>query len=391
MSVLRRIWIELSETLLRVLPFPCKTGLVRIGSPTKDSPVLLTGNFRLTVERVRRQLRGMDVYLLVANSRGVNVWCAATGGLLSDHDAIAVLKTSGIEQLVDHRQVILPQLAATGIDASAVQKKTGWNVVWGPVQAAAIPAFLRGGLAKTTEMRQVRFPWAQRLEIAIAWAFPISLVASLLVAPFWWEGVLPLVGVVWGLSLALFLSLPLCDPLLRPTGKDIGLVFFNFGDRGVAVLLWIVFVLAFAAFGLLAGRFAWDQLLRWSTVSLVVILVLSIDLAGSTPIYKSGLHRDRWFRITLDEDLCEGAGTCIDVCPTDVLELDHEQRLARVVRGDQCVRCGACIVQCPVDALYLEHPSGEVVTPATVRRFKLNLLGTRSVDLGRSKRESLPE
>ncbi len=78
MKSLKYIGLNILETLLRVLPFPAKTGLIKIGSPDRNSPVLLTCNFHLTVERVKQQLIGKDCYLLVANSRGVNVWCAAT-------------------------------------------------------------------------------------------------------------------------------------------------------------------------------------------------------------------------------------------------------------------------------------------------------------------------
>jgi CO dehydrogenase/acetyl-CoA synthase gamma subunit (corrinoid Fe-S protein) len=171
-SALRYVWIDLLETLLRLLPWPCETGVVKIEKPGRDSPVLLTCNFRLTVERVRRALHGIDAWLLVANSRGVNVRCAAIGGLLTDHDVVSVLKTSGIEDLVDHRQVILPQLAATAIEARSVQRRTGWRVVWGPVRTAAVPVFLERGLEATREMRSIGFPWPERIEMAIAWAFP---------------------------------------------------------------------------------------------------------------------------------------------------------------------------------------------------------------------------
>jgi len=85
------------------------------------------------VARVKRALRGLDIYLLVANSKGINIWCAATGGLFTNHDVISVLKTSGIENKVEHRNVILPQLAATGIESRIIKKKTGWKSVWGPV------------------------------------------------------------------------------------------------------------------------------------------------------------------------------------------------------------------------------------------------------------------
>ncbi|MFQ5660333.1 MAG: HgcAB-like fusion protein [Gammaproteobacteria bacterium] len=366
------------QTLLRVLPFPCKTGLVKIGTPGRNAPVLLTGNFCLTVERVRRALKGIDAYLLIANSRGVNVWCAATGGLLSNHDVVSVLKTSGIEDLVDHQQVILPQLAATGIEAKIIHKKTGWKVVWGPVYATSIPAFLSSGYhEKSVEMRTVSFAWAQRLEMAVAWAFPISLLA-LLVFPFWREGVLPIVGFVWGWAFLIFLSFPLYQRQLRTTGKNIGFVFFDFGKRGLPLLLWVFFMLGFAGYTKLTGDFSWIPIFRWGFSSLIVVMILSLDLTGSTPVYKSGLHEDRLLRIVLDALRCKGAGFCELVCPKDVFEVDYDRRLASLPRAEQCVQCGACIVQCPFNALYFRNPRGDVVPPDTVRRFRLNLLGKRT-------------
>lgn len=384
MKHLSFVWVNVIQTLLRMLPFPCNTGLVRIGNPDRNSPVLLTCNFRLTVERVKRTLEGIDAYLLIANSRGINVWCAASGGHLTDHDVISVIKTSGIEDLVDHRQVVLPQLAATGVEGQVIQQKAGWKVVWGPVQAARIPAFLSGGLRKSVEMSTVSFRWPQRLEMAVAWAFPISLLA-LLVLPFWREGVLPLIALVWGLSLVIFSSFPVYQRRLRATQKKVGFVFFDFGERGVALLLWVLFMLGVAGSATLRGDFSWAMIFRWGLSSLVVVLLLSLDLMGSTPLYKSGLHEERRLGIALDTERCKAAGLCEQVCPTDVFDVDYDRGLATLARVEQCVQCGACIVQCPWDALYFQTPSGEVVTPDTVRRFKLNLLGRRLVRPGKSE------
>jgi NAD-dependent dihydropyrimidine dehydrogenase PreA subunit len=367
------------QTLLRVLPFPCKTGLIRIGNPGRDAPVLLTGNFRLTVQRVRRALKGIDAYLLVANSHGINVWCAATGGHLTNHDVVSVLKTSGIESLVDHRQVILPQLAATGIEANIIQRKTGWSIVWGPVYATSIPQFLGSGLEKTPQMRTVNFAWPQRLEMAVAWAFPISLL-TLPVLPFWKEGVLPLTGFVWVAAILIFLGFPLYRKRLLTTEKNIGFVFFDFGRYGVPLFLWALFMLALVGYSLLAGEFSWGLVFRWGLSSLIVLLILGIDLMGSTPTYKSGLHEDRLLRIELDTELCKGAGFCEQVCPTSVFAVDQDRHRAFLPREGQCVQCGACIVQCPFDALHFRSPTGGVVEPDTIRRFKLNLLGNRTVE-----------
>jgi NAD-dependent dihydropyrimidine dehydrogenase PreA subunit len=371
--------ISTVQTLLRVLPFPCKTGLLRIGNPGRDAPVLLTGNFRLTVERVRRALEGVDAYLLVANSRGVNVWCAATGGHLTNHDVVSVLKTSGIDKLVDHRQVVLPQLAATGIEGKIVHRKTGWRVVWGPVYAKSISEFLGGRLEKTPEMRTVRFAWPQRLEMAVAWAFPISLL-TLLVLPFWKNGVLPLAGFVWVAAVLMFLSFPLYQAHLRKTEKNVGFVFFDFGKRGVPLILWAAFILGLVGYSMLAGEFSWGLVTRWGLSSLIVLLILGLDLMGSTPSYKSGLHEDRLLRVELDVERCKGAGFCEQVCPTNVFTIDHDRRLAFLPRAEQCVQCGACIVQCPFDALHFRSQTGDIVAPDTIRRFKLNLLGNRTVE-----------
>jgi NAD-dependent dihydropyrimidine dehydrogenase PreA subunit len=366
------------QTLLRVLPFPCKTGLIKVGSPGRNSPVLLTGNFRLTVERVRRALKGIDAYLLVANSHGINVWCASVGGHLTNHDVVSVLKTSGIEEVVDHREVILPQLAAAGIERKIIHQKAGWRVIWGPVYAASIPGFLSNGGEKTLEMRTVNFPWWQRLEMAVAWAFPMSLL-SLIVLPFWREGVLPLVAFVWGWAFLIFLSFPLYQARLRAKRKNVGFVFFDFGPRGLPLLFWVLFMVGLVGYTMLAGDFSWVVALRWGLGSLVVVLILGLDLTGSTPVYKSGLHEDRLLHIELDVERCKGAGFCEKVCPTNVFEINLDRRLASLPRAGQCVQCGACIVQCPLDALYFRAPKGDVVAPDTVRRFKLNLLGNRKV------------
>ena len=370
--------ISLLQTLLRVLPFPCRTGLLRIGQPGPSSPVLLTCNFRLTVERVRRALAGMDAWLLVANSRGVNVWCAATGGLLTDHDVVSVLKTSGIEDLVDHRQVILPQLAATGLQGGSIRRRTGWKVIWGPVRASSLPDFLGAGHKATPEMRRVDFPLPDRLEMAVAWAFPISLLA-LLGHPLWHQATWPLMGLVWALSLILFISFPLYARHLRTRGRNVGFVLFDFGQRGLLGVCWLLALLGLFGGAALVGQLTAAFALRWGLASAVVLLILGLDLSGSTPLFKSGLHEDRLLEIALDEDRCKGAAFCEQVCPKEVFEMDRARRKVTLPRAGQCVQCGACIVQCPFDALFFRSPTGAVVTPETVRRFKLNLIGSRTV------------
>ncbi len=378
MSWLKYALINVAETCFRMLPIPTRTGLITLGNPGRNSPVILTCNFHLTVVRVKRALRGIDAYLLVANSRGINVWCAATGGLFTNHDVISVLKTSGIEDLVDHRHVILPQLAATGIEGKYVRKKTGWIVQWGPVDIKDLPVYLQQR-KKTPAMRQVSFPAEQRFEMAVAWAFPISLVAGLILLPLWRGGILPAVSLTWGLALAIFMTFPLYQQWLNPKSERIGFVLFDFGRGGVQLILLAGIFAGLVVVAKYTGQFSGTFFLRWGIMSTLVVLVLSLDLMGSTPLYKSGLHTDRFLNVALDVNKCKGAGFCEQVCPRNCYDVDHHRHLATQPRADLCVQCGACIVQCPFDALCFESPNGETIAPEMVRKFKLNLLGKRLV------------
>ncbi|MEJ2187652.1 MAG: ferredoxin family protein, partial [Gemmatimonadota bacterium] len=219
-----------------------------------------------------------------------------------------------------------------------------------------------------------------RLEMAIAWAFPISLLGALALLPFWRAGILPVTGIVWAFALALFLAFPLYERRLHRQrgGKRRGFIFFDFGERAIPLIAWLLFMAVLAAAAALAGTLSPGLLLRWGIAGAVVVLILGLDLTGSTPTYKSGLHEDRLLAIRLDDDACKGAAFCEDVCPVGVFVVDHDRRKATMPGAANCVQCGACIVQCPFDALYFQSPSGAIIPPDTIRRFKLNLLGKRA-------------
>lgn len=381
MNSFKYVAVNIIGTLLRGFPFPCKTGLVKIGNPDENSPVFLTGNYCVTVERVKRVLEKNDIdcYLLVANSRGINVWCSAAGGHFTHHDVISVLKTGGIERCVNHRNVILPQLAATGIEARVIKGKTGWNAIWGPVYAKDIPEFIRNGYGKTPEMREVEFPLMHRVEMAVMWAFPFSAIVIFMAFFLWRSALLPLFVLTWLLPLLIFVFFPLYSKLLTPRKKGAGFsrytVILDFSK--VPLILEATFVLFLVMYSIFIGKLSLELLFRWSFVSFVIVLLVSIDLMGSTPVYKSGLHEERLLKVSLDEKKCRGCGICKQVCPRNCHEIDEERHVAVMPRAKKCVQCGACIVQCPFDALYFASPRGKRIPPEVIRKFKLNFLGKR--------------
>lgn len=138
-------------------------GLYAIGDPGPDSPVLVTANYKLTFDTVRAGVPELDAWLLVLDTRGINVWCAAGKHTFSTEELVGRIKFSRLGAIVNHQRVIVPQLGATGIAAHEVQRETGFRVTYGPIRIADLPAFLKAGRRATPEMRQPTFTFKERL------------------------------------------------------------------------------------------------------------------------------------------------------------------------------------------------------------------------------------
>jgi ferredoxin len=354
-------------TVFRFFPWPTRPGLRVCGEPGLDSPVLVTGNFDLTVARVEEALDGFDAWLLVADSHGINVWCAAAGGHLHTHDVVSVLKTTGVAERVHHRQVILPQLAATGVESDQVRERSGWETIWGPVYAEDLPAFLRGAEAPT--MREVHFKLGQRLEMALMWAAPLSFL-SVPTFLFWRGGFPGLLALIWGLTLTIYAVFPLYETLVQQRAF-----------LALSALLGGLTLMGTSMAGHLTGNLSLSFLLRWGGLGLATVFLLVFDLAGCTPLFKSWSHEERGYGVSLDREQCIDCGRCAKVCPRSVFSVADTVSMDR---AERCEQCGACIVQCPVDALAFVTSGGERVPPADVRRYKLNLRGERRSPSGRT-------
>ena len=166
--------------------YQVEPGLYRIGGPTPESPVLVTANYKLTVDTVRKALKGFDGWLLILDTKGVNVWCAAGKGTFGTAELVRRLELTGLAQVVTHRRLILPQLGAVGVAAHAVQRLTGFTVRYGPVLARDIPAYLHSGYRATPAMRRVPFGWKERLvltpmELVGSWKPTLGILAALAV------------------------------------------------------------------------------------------------------------------------------------------------------------------------------------------------------------------
>jgi len=134
-----------------------------VGIPDDKSPVLVSANYKLTFDTLRKNLEGLDCWLLILDTKGVNVWCAAGKGTFGTDELISRIEQTGLYEVVSHRQLILPQLGAPGVNSNEVAHRSGFSVVYGPVRAKDIKQYINSGYKATNEMRTVTFNMLDRL------------------------------------------------------------------------------------------------------------------------------------------------------------------------------------------------------------------------------------
>ena len=160
-------------------------GLYRVGEPDPESPVLVTANYKLSFDTLRAELSGLAAWVLVLDTKGVNVWCAAGKGSFGTGELLRRVQSTGLAEVVSHRRLIVPQLGATGVAADEVRRGCGFRVVWGPVRAHDLGEFLDAGMRATDDMRRVTFTLGERAELVgvevatvLKWVVPIALVLA---------------------------------------------------------------------------------------------------------------------------------------------------------------------------------------------------------------------
>ncbi|OHD66062.1 MAG: hypothetical protein A2176_09680 [Spirochaetes bacterium RBG_13_51_14] len=138
-------------------------GLYAIGTPDADSDIFVSANYKFSFDILRRELMGINGWILVLDTKGINVWCAAGKGTFGTDELVRRITAANLAGLVAHRRIIVPQLGATGVRATEVMRKTGFHVYFGPVEAADIKQYCTDNYRASPEMRQIRFGIVKRL------------------------------------------------------------------------------------------------------------------------------------------------------------------------------------------------------------------------------------
>ena len=189
--------------------------------------MFVSANYTLSFDALRSSLHGIDAYILVLDTKGINVWCAAGKGTFGTDELVDRIKNSSLEENVDHRRLILPQLGAPGVSAHEVKARTGFSVEYGPVRAADLPEYLRTG--PTEKMRRVTFPLRDRAVLIPVELRNVALMTVLaFTVLFIFGGVVPAI-----IALAAVLAGAALFPLLLPV-----LPTKDFTSKGVLLAPW---------------------------------------------------------------------------------------------------------------------------------------------------------
>lgn len=263
-----------------------KPGLYTLGNPTADSPVFVTANYKLSFDALRSVLSKIDCYIMVLDTKGINVWCAAGKGTFGTDELIQRIEKTKLHDVVSHRVLILPQLGATGVAAHEVKKRSGFRVEYGPIRAIDLPEYLKTHQA-TPEMRRVTFSLHDRLvliPVELSYVLLPMLIAAVIL--YFTDGSLASAAIISAI-LAGVVLFPILLPWI-PTP--------NFSTKGFILGMVVVLPFALTRFLNQPDALLWQRVgfaLTYLLLFPPVTAFLTLNFTGSTTFTsKSGVKRE---------------------------------------------------------------------------------------------------
>jgi len=266
-------------------------GLYAFGEPTAESPVFVSANYKLSFDHLRNALDGTNGWVMVLDTQGINVWCAASKGTFGTGEIVNRVQQTKLDQVVNHRKLIVPQLGAPGVSATDVAKQCGFSVLYGPVRAEDIPFFLKNNFTSTPPMRRVRFALRDRIAV-----IPVELII-------WFKQALILAA-----ALALLSGFSRDGYSLTHAPHAFGLVFIAWLTGGALVPLFLPFIpsRAFSLKGVWVGLGLWSVLgtarlmgtaplieLGWGLILTSIVSFMALNFTGtSTYTSVSGVKKE---------------------------------------------------------------------------------------------------
>ncbi len=255
--------------------YKIEPGIYAVGEPTDRSDVFVSANYKLSFDILRKNLTGVSAWILVLDTKGVNVWCAAGKGTFGTEELVRRINLTSLDKIVKHKRIILPQLGAVGVAAHIVKERTGFLVLFGPVRAMDIRQYIASGYKASNEMRRIRFTFYDRLKLIPVdflyrkYYLLATLILLLIISGFGREGVSfsRAIDGAWPISrnvLLAYFSGMVITPMLLPyipgrsfsfKGFFIGVIvsvislWYNLlGIQTLQILSWFFIISAFSSF-----------------------------------------------------------------------------------------------------------------------------------------------
>lgn len=330
--------------LLRFFPFSHNVGLFRFGKPDANSPVLVSGNWLYIVEKLKKKLKDKDCYLLVADSAGINIWCASGVGDFNEHKIADAVNSTGLKDVVNHQTLILPQLCAVGVDRDILEKECSFKAKWGPANLEDLDEFFNNNLTVTDKMRFVKWPLKENIYIAIG-----KLVAYYLLFAFYFIYVI-FFGSQYN-NYAIFIAVMI---LINLSATVIELKRPFKWPATYVVATGIILLIVIALYAFWVHPLMKQELFVYLALSAITTFIISADMIGNEHLKTTVGHWLKTFNaMSLFQpkinEKCICCGECIHVCPKglflkkkNVIEVDLER---------YCCECLACVKQCSAQAI----------------------------------------
>jgi hypothetical protein len=280
-------------------------GLYQLGNPTAESPVFASANYTLSFDALRSALAGYDAFILVLDTKGINVWCAAGKGTFGTEELVRLIDVTGLTTIVSHRKIIVPQLGAPGISWPEVLRKSGFSVEFGTVRARDLPEYLI--THKTTlEMRRVQFPLQDRIILIPVELVHIALPAIIATVALWF-----LAGPFAALAaLAAVIAGTVLFPILLPFIPT-----QDFSTKGLLLggVVAIPFAVVFASTPALPGWAVTAEALTPLLIMPAVTAYLALNFTGATTFTSRTGVKKEIFRYVPVMTIMAGTGVALGI------------------------------------------------------------------------------
>ncbi len=259
--------------------FSVRPGFYFMGQRNENAPLLVTGNNFLTVFLLVRRIANRSIRLLIIDTNGINVWCAAVGDRFSAAEIIDKAMHFGLLKKGQKIEMILPKLCLSGVRLSDLHM-AGIKPIIGPLYAREVPEYLDRGEFEDRVDDRILFGFQSRGFTALPTAFQFFY--------YFLGGYVVTLGILSSAIIGVAAVLGFFYPLLFPflPGKQ-------FAVKGISLgFIASIFPVGFFS----VGGFNLQLLLFWNLFIFATSIYIALNYTGNSPVSNYSRVREETIR-----------------------------------------------------------------------------------------------